>query len=384
MNTSDKEAQQSEQACLISLHHSKFRVNFGFENINTMKTENKNRIEQIKDFLGDRYPAFTLNQISNAIYKQGAKSYEDISTLKKDLRTDLKNKFGDVLSLKALTKSEEKQATKVLFETKDGQRIESVRMSYLPNEERKVGHSALCVSTQSGCAMGCRFCATGATGFRRNLTADEIADQLLYFIQNKIDIDTVFFSGMGEPFANPNFFRAVEIFTNYMGLSDRKLSVSTCGIIEGIKTLSEKYPQINLALSLHSPFQKQREELMPATKSNPLPEVLGAIKEHIYKNNKKVFFAYVMLKDVNDSDEHAKDLVKLVRKFGKKSYLCHVNLIKFHEGPTMIRFQPSTPERLDQFCKIFDTRHISYTIRQNFGSDIEAACGQLYAKYVLK
>lgn len=349
-----------------------------------MQDKSKNRIEEIKEFLGNKYPAFTLSQIVDAVYKKGVQNYENISTLKKELRTELTGKFGKILSLKAIAKSEEKQAVKVLFETKDGHRIESVRMLYKPNEERKVEHSALCISTQSGCAMGCKFCATGATGFRRDLSADEIADQLLYFIQNKIDIDTVFFSGMGEPFANPNFFDAIEIFTKYMGLSDRKLSVSTCGIVKGIKALSEKYPQINLALSLHSPFQKQREDLMPATKANPLPLVLDVIKEYVYKNNKKVFFAYVMLKDVNDSDEHAKELVKLIKKFGKKYYLCHVNLIKFHPGATLVKYEPSTQERFDGFCKILEDRHVAYTIRQNFGSDIEAACGQLYARYIPK
>jgi 23S rRNA (adenine-C8)-methyltransferase len=341
-----------------------------------------NRIEQIKNLLGDRYPAFTLNQIKDAIYKQGVKSYLDISTIKKELREELKDTFGDVLSLKPIAVSKEKQAQKILFETKDGHRIESVQMIYEPNEERKVKHNALCISTQSGCAMGCKFCATGATGFRRDLTQDEIADQLLYFIQEKIDIDTVFFSGMGEPLANPNFFNSLDIFINYMGLSQRKLSVSTCGIIPGIKSLTEKYPQVNIALSLHSPFQKQREDLMPATKKYPLPEVLIALREHLYKTNKKVFLAYVMLSEVNDSEEHAKELCRIVKRSGKKDYLFHVNLIKFHEGPTLSFFKQSTKEDFDKFTKILESRHINYTVRQNFGSDIEAACGQLYAKYI--
>ena len=343
----------------------------------------ENRIEQIKELLGTRYPAFTINQIKDAIYKQGVKSYSDISTIKKELREELKDKFSDVLSLKPINVTKEKQAQKILFETKDGHRIESVRMVYEPNEERKVKHNALCISTQSGCAMGCRFCATGATGFRRDLTVDEIADQLLYFIQEKIDIDTVFFSGMGEPLANPNFLDSLDIFINYMGLGQRKLSVSTCGITPGIKILTEKYPQVNIALSLHSPFQKQREDLMPATKKYPLSNVLIAMREHVYKTNKKVFLAYIMLSKVNDTEEHAKELCRVVKRSGKKDYLFHVNLIKFHEGTTLTSFKQSTQEDFDKFCKILENRHINYTVRQNFGSDIEAACGQLYAKYVL-
>ncbi|MFZ2663764.1 MAG: radical SAM protein [Patescibacteria group bacterium] len=348
--------------------------------MNNMNT-NENKIEQIERFLDTKYPSFTINQITNAVYKQGVKSYTDISTIKKDLREELKDKFGNVLSLKPIAVSKEKQAQKILFETIDGHRIESVRMIYNPNEERKVKHQALCISTQSGCAMGCKFCATGATGFRRNLTADEIADQLLYFIQEEINIDTVFFSGMGEPLDNPNFFKSLDIFINYIGLSQRKLSVSTCGIIPGIRNITDKYPQVNIALSLHSPFQKQRESLMPATKKYPLSEVLTALREHVYKTNKKVFLAYVMLSKVNDTEEHAKELCRIIKRSGRKDYLFHVNLIKFHEGSTLSSFKQSTKEDFDKFCKILENKHINYTIRQNFGSDIEAACGQLYAKY---
>lgn len=349
-----------------------------------MVDTNEGKIKQIENFLDSRYPSFTIKQITNAIYKQGVKSYTDISTIKKGLREELKDKFGNVLSLKPIAVTKEKQAQKILFETTDKHRIESVRMVYKPNEERKVEHQALCISTQSGCAMGCKFCATGATGFRRNLTADEIVDQFLYFIQENINLDTVFFSGMGEPLNNPNFFKSLDMFINYIGLSQRKLSVSTCGITSGIRNITKEYPQVNITLSLHFPFQRQRESLMPATKKYPLPEVLTALREHVYKTNKKVFLAYVMLSKVNDTEEHAKELCRIINRSGRKNYLFHVNLIKFHEGSTLSSFKHSTKEDFRRFCEILESKHINYTIRQNFGSDIEAACGQLYARYASK
>lgn len=343
------------------------------------------RQERIEKYVADlNLPSYVIDQINQAICKNGITEYSQITNISKFMRDLLTNELGPVSTLTKISESSDDQTQKILFETRDGHRIESVRMTYLPNRDHEEAHNALCISCQSGCAMGCKFCATGAMGFQKNLSADEIVDQLLYFKQNKIEIDTIFFSGMGEPLANPDIFVALDMLINkeYFGMGSRKISLSTVGIVPGIKQLTEQFPQVNLAFSLHSPFPDQRLYLMPVTKAYPIDAVMAALDAHIAKTNRKVFLAYTLMGDTNDSVIHAKALVNIIKKKDRKSYLYHVNLIRYHPASSKEEFQKPDENNVQEFYKILKTHGIQVTIRQSFGLDLNAACGQLNANYV--
>jgi 23S rRNA (adenine-C8)-methyltransferase len=345
------------------------------------------KIQKISLLLEDlNEPSFRLKQIEDYIYKKGLLNFDDFTSLPIKLREDLKEKFTDTQSLKVLKESIGSQSHKVLFETKEGSsKIEAIRMTYLPNikQGRSKPHYSLCISSQSGCALACTFCATGAIGLKKNLTAEEISDQVLYFKQKGLQIDSIVFMGMGEPFANPNVFDALKILTDpvYLGMSERRISVSTVGIIPGIKRFIEEYPQMNLAFSLHSPFEEERLKIMPVTKSFPLKDCLEIVKEYVEKTNNKIFIAYILLKGVNDTPKHAKAVADLINKQGKKKYLYHVNLIRFHPGSTLDIFEQPIEKDVQEFKEIIEKHGIVCTIRQSFGLDIDGACGQLYAEY---
>lgn len=217
-------------------------------------------------------------------------------------------------------------------------------------------------------------------GLIKNLTADEITDQVLYFKVHDQFQGHITFMGMGEPLMNPdNVFAAVKIFTdkNYFAYSNRKISLSTVGIIPEIRRLTAKFPQINLAFSLHSPFDEERSELMPVNKLYPLKQVMAVLTEHLQLTKRKIFIAYLLLKGINDSPKHAQALVKLIKSQGQLNYLYHVNLIQFHHFKERVEFKRSSPEKLLAFGQILTDSHVNFTIRKSFGEDIQAACGQL-------
>jgi len=326
-----------------------------------------------------------MKQIAEAIFVQGVKEYNQITTLPKGLREKIVKEFGnEVLSLKSVTETKDDQSHKILFETKDGHRIETVRMVFKPNEERSQDHISNCISSQSGCPLGCKFCATGAIGFKKNLSADEIVDQILYFRQQGQEVGNISFMGMGEPFINEdNVFKALEIFTNKekMGIGKRHISVSTVGIVPGIKHLTKEFPQVNLAFSLHSPFEEERQEIMPVSKSFPIEKVFDALDAHVKKTRRKVFIAYALFEGINDSEKHAVALAKLLKSQGKFSYLYHVNLIRYNPGSSEERFKCPPKDKIDDFRSILERVGITVTLRQSFGTNINAACGQLYCGY---
>jgi 23S rRNA (adenine-C8)-methyltransferase len=329
-------------------------------------------------------PNYRIQQIKKALYSNGVKSYSEITNVPQNLRDLLSEKLDPILSLNKLSEIKGIQVQKILFETKDNQRIESVLMDYHENTERKHHLHSLCISTQSGCALGCKFCATGAVGFKKNLEADEITDQVLYFIQNKYQVTNIIFMGMGEPFSNEeNTFSALRNLTDKdtFAFSPRKISVSTVGIVPGIQRLTREFPNVNLAFSLHSPFDEQRTQLMPVNKAYPLKIVFNALDQHITNTKNKVFVSYLMLKGVNDSANHAKALAELIRSRGNNWYLYHVNLIKYNPGPSLVAYNKPFSTTVQTFQEILDSRHIQNTVRQDFGVEIDAGCGQLYAKY---
>jgi 23S rRNA (adenine-C8)-methyltransferase len=348
----------------------------------------KTRLEKIKDILGADAPSYRMKQIAEAIYVQGVKEYSQITTLPKPLREKLSKELGnEILSLKSVLETKDDQAHKILFETRDGHKIETVRMVFKPTKERDRDHISICISSQSGCPLGCKFCATGAIGFKKNLTPDEIADQVLYFRQLGLDVGNISFMGMGEPLINEdNVFEAIRIFTDkdLMGIGKRHISVSTVGIVPGIKRLTKDFPQVNLAFSLHTPFEDQREEIMPVTKSYSIENVFQALDEHVRKTKRKVFIAYALFGGLNDSQKHAAALVKLIKSRGKHSYLYHVNLIRYNAGDSAQVFKCPTKEKVDSFRATLERFGISVTLRQSFGTNINAACGQLYGGYEKK
>lgn len=347
--------------------------------------ENLSRVNTIEQLFGEmNAPPYRNRQLYQAVYQQYAQNYTDITVLPKGLREKLTETLGNnILTLTNVHEVQNEQADKILFETKDKNRIEAVLMTFKPNDQRSTDHMSLCISSQSGCNLGCTFCATGAIGFKKNLSADEITDQILYFLQRGQTVGNVSFMGMGEPLVNPNFFEALKIITDKdkMGFSQRRLSVSTVGIIPGIQRLQKEFPQISLAFSLHTPFPKQRLEIMPVTKAYPIDKVMEALNHYIDETNKKVFIAYVLLDGVNDSFDHAKELARLIKNQGKNSYLYHVNLIRFNPGSTFKPYDKPSTGRVNAFRKELDRTGINHTLRQSFGVDIDAACGQLYGKY---
>jgi 23S rRNA (adenine2503-C2)-methyltransferase len=270
---------------------------------------------------------------------------------------------------------------KAVIELEDGLAVETVLMKHTDRR------NTICVSSQIGCPLGCLFCVTGTMGFKRNLNVSEIVEQVLFFARylkksaqggsasGGKNITNVVFMGMGEPFLNwENVSQAIQILNddNCFGIGARKISVSTAGITEGIAKLIQDFPQINLAISLHAPDDKLRGELMPVNKKYSIAKILEAVDKYIEKTNRKVMFEYVMLKGINDSEEQAKKLARLLKR-----PLYMVNLIAYNPNG---RFEPSPAEKIKKFKAILEKSGIFTTQRYRFGTDIEAACGQLAGK----
>lgn len=256
----------------------------------------------------------------------------------------------------------------------DGQTIETVLMRHR-SSEKGVRHT-VCASSQIGCALGCAFCATGRMGFVRNLSAGEIVEQVVFWARQlkkeNEKVGNAVFMGMGEPFMNyDNVLAAVRILNddNCLGIGARHISISTVGIVDGIKRMASDMPQINLAISLHAANDRLRQSLMPINRKYPLARVMAAAGGYIAMTNRKLMFEYIMIKDVNDTVEHAKELAGLL-----KHKLYFVNLILCN--PTGI-FEPSSPNRLKKFKDILEKAGIQALARYRFGQDVSGACGQL-------
>lgn len=217
------------------------------------------KYKKMKQLIADmRLPEYRYKQLLDAVFLQGIMRFEDMKLLPKTLREKLVEQFGEtVVEIKAIHHEKSMQTDKVLFELSDGNRVETVGLFY------KEGWNSFCISSQSGCGFGCKFCATGTLGLRRNLTVDEITDQILYFMQQGCSINSISFMGMGEPFANPQVFEALHDLTapELFGLSQRRITISTIGIVPGIQKLTREYPQVNLAYSLHAPTDRLRVEM---------------------------------------------------------------------------------------------------------------------------
>lgn len=321
-------------------------------------------------------PSFRAKQVWQWLQEKGVTSFDEMSNLSKDLREKLKTEYT-VYACRIEKKSVSKLdgTVKYLFRLNDDEFIESVLMKY------KYGYS-LCVSTQVGCRMNCAFCATGVGGYVRNLRASEILSQI-HAAQNDMNIRVshIVLMGMGEPMDNyDNVIRFLHLVNadNGLNLGMRNISLSTCGVIPGIKKLQEENLQLTLSVSLHAPNDKIRSTIMPVNKKYHVDDLLAACKEYSEKTSRRVSYEYAMFGGVNDSDECARELAAKL-----KGTLSHINLIPANDV-TESGLKSSTPERIQSFSKILTDAGRNVTVRRSLGGDIDASCGQLRRKHTAK
>ena len=314
-------------------------------------------------------PAFRAKQIYKWLHTSCVTSFDEMTNLSKPLRQKLDDNFVIfTVSIEKKLISEYDDTQKYLFRLSDGEFIESVLMKY------KYGYT-LCVSTQVGCRMGCKFCASTLDGVVRNLRASEILSQI-YVAQrdNNIKISHTVLMGMGEPLDNyDNVMRFLELITDEEGqnMSMRHISLSTCGVVPKIYELMEKNLQLTLSVSLHSPSDEIRSAMMPVNRKWGVDELLEACRKYTDKTHRRISFEYAMVSGSNDSDDCARLLASKLQ-----GILCHVNLIPVNEVKET-GCKKSSRERIESFSKILEKKGYAVTVRRKLGSDINASCGQL-------
>jgi 23S rRNA (adenine2503-C2)-methyltransferase len=324
-------------------------------------------------------PRYRAAQVWEWLYQKLAANPDQMTNLSKPLRARLAAEtIIDPLSVRFAQKSSDHQTIKWLFGLTDGQAIETVLMLY---DERRT----VCISSQAGCAMGCTFCATGQGGLGRNLTPGEITAQVLaaarWLAQPPAEtgllpsaLTNIVVMGMGEPMANyDRVWQALGVITDAdgFGLGARHITVSTVGLVPGIRRMTAEPLQINLAVSLHAPNDALRAQLVPIDRRYPLDELMPAVHDYVTHTHRRVTFEYALMNGINDSTELARQMAGLLQ-----GLLCHVNLIPLN--PVVgSPYQPTTPERAAAFQSILTARGIPTTMRLRRGIDIDAGCGQL-------
>ena len=328
-------------------------------------------LEELENYfilIGDK--KFRAVQVYDFLYKKRTNNIDLFSNISKDIKKHLKENFS-FEKIELVMKQEDKDVKKYLFRLLDGQMIESVLMFH------DYGIS-ICVSSQVGCNMGCRFCESGRLKKVRNLEAYEIVQQILMIEDDiKSRITHVVVMGIGEPFDNyDNVMRFIRIINDNhgIGIGSRHITVSTCGLVDGIRKFMEEKGQVNLAVSLHAPNDKIRREIMPISKVYKMDELFEVIREYINKTNRRVTFEYILLDGINDTDDCARELAKLLSGIN-----CYVNLIPYNETEN-ISFKRTKSNQIMKFYDILKKKNINVTIRKEFGSKVDAACGQLRAK----
>ena len=327
----------------------------------------KQDLEEYFINIGDK--KFRATQIYEFLYKKRIYDINNMNNIGKNIKEKISNDF-DFSFIKLKLKQEDIDVKKYLFELSDGNLIESVLMYH------DYGIS-ICVSSQVGCNMGCAFCESGRLKKVRNLEANEIVQQILLIEEDaKIRISHVVIMGIGEPFDNyENIKKFIKIINEPKGIDigARHITVSTCGIVPKIKEFTKDFKQVNLAISLHAPNDTIRNKIMPISKVYKLNELMNSIKEYINKTNRRVTFEYIMLENINDSIECAKELANLIKNLN-----CYVNLIPYNETEN-IEFKRTKKMQILTFYDILKKNDINVTIRKEFGSKVDAACGQLRA-----
>ncbi|MGZ4676570.1 MAG: 23S rRNA (adenine(2503)-C(2))-methyltransferase RlmN [Acidimicrobiia bacterium] len=313
-------------------------------------------------------PKFRTEQVWSALYPHG-RPLESLTTVPERLRAELAADFPAVLSPVLVQQGDRGTTRKWLLRTVDGYEIETVLML---SPER----ATVCVSSQAGCAMGCTFCATGQAGFDRHLSAAEIVEQVAHAARDAgRRISNVVFMGMGEPLANFDAtWGAVERLHHEFGISARRITVSTVGIVPGMQRLAAEELPVTLAVSLHAPNDQLRQTMVPINQRYPLREVMRAAASAARAHGRRVTFEYACIEGVNDAPEHAEQLAELLAPLGPLG--SHVNLIPLNRTAGFAG-SASTPEHLREFAARLSDAGLSPTIRRNRGTDIDAACGQL-------
>jgi 23S rRNA (adenine2503-C2)-methyltransferase len=318
-------------------------------------------------------PAYRARQLYHWAYQQLATSYDDMRVLPKALRAEL----AESLPLTHLEPVQEVQTDdgetlKLLFRTRDGNHIETVLMFY-PDRV------TVCVSCQIGCAVGCSFCATGMMGLTRNLTAGEMVGQVVAAARRAGEFDrqltNIVMMGMGEPFQNYHAtMKMARILNDPEGMKfgARRITVSTSGLVPFIDKLAGDLLQVNLAISLHAPNDYLRDTLVPLNQRWNVEQLIAACRRYVDTTGRRISFEYCLIKDVNDSDDVAEQLAKLVR-----GLLCHVNIIPLNPTPAEPSYERPSVERINRFASILDAGGIPTSVRYSRGVDIAAACGQL-------
>ena len=316
---------------------------------------------------------FRAKQIFSWLHQKNVSSFDEMSNISKDFREKLNNRFKmtNIEIVDKLISSVDK-TTKYLFKLENNHIIESVLMKYSYG-------NAVCISSQVGCRMGCTFCASTLDGLERNLTTAEMVSQI-YKIQqdSKEKIRSIVLMGSGEPFDNfDNFLKFIEIINHKDGLNigQRHITVSTCGIVPKIYELADKKLQINLALSLHAPTDEKRKSIMPIAKKYTVREIVEACKYFAKTTKRRVTYEYALIAGVNDTEEDAKEIIKLL-----KGSLAHINLIPVNDVKER-NYVKSSKEQIKNFATLLKNAGIETTIRRELGSDINAACGQLRKSY---
>ena len=314
---------------------------------------------------------FKATQTFEWIYKKRVTSFDDMRNVSKETISELKENFS-FSRLEIIQKQEDVDVAKFLFKLDDNQKVEAVLMNH------DYGNS-LCISTQVGCNMGCSFCESGRLKKVRNLEVHEMVLQILMIEESlNIRISHIVLMGIGEPFDNyDNVIKFIDIINSGKGIDigSRHITVSTCGIVPKIREFMNYDKQVNLAISLHAPNNEIRNKIMNINKAYPIEEIIKVVREYISKTNRRVTFEYIMLKGVNDSIDCAIELSRLL-----KGLNCYVNLIPYNET-THIEYKKSNQESIMKFFDTLKKNKINVTIRREFGSKVNAACGQLRSHY---
>ncbi len=321
-------------------------------------------------------PAFRVRQFEEAVYKKCIPSIQELSVWPKDLRDAFeKEEIWSSVSVVRESTSPEDDTVKTLFKLHDDITIETVLMKH------RDGRNTVCVSCQSGCPVGCTFCATGKLGLRRNLTSGEIVDQVLHFARilkkDNREVSNVVYMGMGEPMLNLEAVKeSIIVLTDpkYMGMGDRRITVSSSGYVPQLKKFIDSGYKGKLAISLHASNQDVREKIMALAKIFPFDDVIAIGDYYIEKVGRRLSYEYILIKGINDQQQQAGELAKVLQ--GK---LVHVNLIP--NNPVLgTRFEKPTPEAMQLFSDILTRKGIANTLRVTMGDGIKAACGQLDGK----
>lgn len=343
----------------------------------------RSRWTQIREHLAETgAPAFRFRQLLTAWQSSTAETFADVHALPAALRAELAERFGPRLHpLTPLEVQRDEQVEKVLFASETGARIETVVSHY------RAGWDSMCISSQAGCGLGCTFCATGAVGLVRNLSADEIVAQVMHPHWTREGLPrpaSVAFMGMGEALANPHLFDALTLLTDagYAGMSARRVTVSTVGFAPNLARLVEQHPQVTVTLSVHSPFSQERARIIPLDERFPLAQNLDILDWHAATSRRKSYLAYLLIAGVNDSAEHLAALADLVQRRSRPE-LFHVSVIRYNEAAGAVpEYQAPSSGRVDEFVNGLTARGIHATRRRQLGTSIDAACGQLHAKYL--